>query len=259
MNLITKNYNGIAIDFNTEESIYINATQIAKHFNKEVKDWLKTNQTQEYLKEFEKEKIVYPNMTKYLPFVYDNTACLTSQKCFILTKNNDSNFDLKYLLAIFNSKLMDYYFKTIGATLGKSGYEMSKIFIEKLPIPKIPENEQIPFIEKADIMIELNKKFIKKKNKFLNRLKGLGINKPSKKLENFYTLDFNELIKELKKQKIKLPLKEQDEWEDYFNDYKNELNEILSEIEKTDKEIDKMVYKLYNLTDEEINIIENIN
>ena len=53
MNLITKNYNGIAIDFNVEKDIYINATQIAKHFNKEVKDWLKTNQTQEYLKEFE--------------------------------------------------------------------------------------------------------------------------------------------------------------------------------------------------------------
>ena len=53
MNLITKNYNGIAIDFNTEESIYINATQIAKHFNKQVNDWVRLEQTQEYLKEFE--------------------------------------------------------------------------------------------------------------------------------------------------------------------------------------------------------------
>jgi hypothetical protein len=50
MNLITKNYNGIAIDFNTEESIYINATQIAKHFNKDVKDWKESKHTIEYIK-----------------------------------------------------------------------------------------------------------------------------------------------------------------------------------------------------------------
>ena len=50
MNLITKNYNGIAIDFNTEESIYINATQIAKHFNKVIKDWKESKHTIEYIK-----------------------------------------------------------------------------------------------------------------------------------------------------------------------------------------------------------------
>ena len=208
-----------------------------------------------YLEEFEKEKIVWNPVSGEYVFAYIESEMYFNNSLFMITGDN-----LKYLLTLLNSKAYKWIM-TIFTNLSKIGNYAygSKEKIEKLPIPKIPENEQIPFIEKADKMIELNKKFINKKNKFLNRLKGIGVNKISKKLENFYTLDFNELIKELKKQKIKLPLKEQDEWEDYFNDYKNELNEILSEIEKTDKEIDKMVYKLYNLTDEEINIIENIN
>lgn len=32
--------------------------------------------------------------------------------------------------------------------------------------------------------------------------------------------------------------------------------DLQNEIEKTDKNIDKMVYNLYNLTDEEIKIVE---
>ena len=48
---------------------------------------------------------------------------------------------------------------------------------------------------------------------------------------------------------------EQDEWEDYFESYQKELLEIQSEIDKTDKEIDNMVYELYGVCEEEIEIL----
>ena len=69
-------------------------------------------------------------------------------------------------------------------------------------------------------------------------------------------LDPEKVVAELKKQKIKLSLVQQDEWEDYFNGYKNEINTIQAEIAKTDKEIDEMVYELYGLTEEEVGIVE---
>lgn len=47
------------------------------------------------------------------------------------------------------------------------------------------------------------------------------------------------------------------EWMNYFKEQKQKANEIKSEIEKTDKEIDQMVYQLYGLTEEEIQIVEN--
>ncbi|MFM7021345.1 MAG: hypothetical protein ACKOXB_00080 [Flavobacteriales bacterium] len=43
----------------------------------------------------------------------------------------------------------------------------------------------------------------------------------------------------------------------YFNEQKQKAQQLQSEINKTDKEIDRMVYALYELTEEEIAIIEN--
>ena len=137
-------------------------------------------------------------------------------------------------------------------------------------------------------MLSLNKQLQEKKTKFLNRVKdNLGATAPdkginplgnrinsnqinplgnlpansleiklTKKLEAFYNYDFKTFVAELKKQKIKLSLTQQDEWEEYFNNYKTEINQIQVEINKTDQEIDQMVYKLYELTEEEIKIVE---
>jgi hypothetical protein len=159
--------------------------------------------------------------------------------------------NLKYLTVILNSNVSYFWLKYMGKHTGNL-LQIDKSQLLSIPIIKIPENEQIPFIEKADKMIELNKKFLNKKNEFL---KSLNLTKITKKLETFYNLSYKELLKELKKQKINST----DDLENRFNNYKKELNEIKQEIEKTDKEIDKMVYKLYNLTGEEIKIIENMN
>lgn len=53
-----------------------------------------------------------------------------------------------------------------------------------------------------------------------------------------------------------MTLSEEAEWEEYFNSERKKAIDIKSEIEKTDKEIDQMVYKLYELTEEEIKIVE---
>ena len=75
-------------------------------------------------------------------------------------------------------------------------------------------------------------------------------------LETFDLFDFTKFITELKKQKIVLSLREQDEWEEYFNAYKQQCNELSTQISSTDNEIDRMVYALYDLTEEEIDIVE---
>ncbi len=47
-----------------------------------------------------------------------------------------------------------------------------------------------------------------------------------------------------------------DDWHDRFNRLSQQAKAIKSTIDVTDKQIDTMVYKLYNLTDDEINIVE---
>ena len=107
-------------------------------------------------------------------------------------------------------------------------------------------------------MLELNKELQNKIKKFKNRVSSnFELKSFSKKLENFYKLDFKEFLKELGKQKIKLSLLEQDEWEEYFENYKINILKLENQIEMTNKEIDTLIYNLYNLTPEEIEIIEN--
>ncbi|MBW4359356.1 hypothetical protein [Flavobacterium taihuense] len=78
-----------------------------------------------------------------------------------------------------------------------------------------------------------------------------------KKLQDWYLLSYAEFIKELVKKKIKFSLSEEAEWEDYFNQESKKALNLKNQIDKTDKEIDKMVYELYGLTEEEIEIVEN--
>ena len=75
-------------------------------------------------------------------------------------------------------------------------------------------------------------------------------------MQNWYTLTAAEFLKELSKQKIKLSLAEQQEWLQYFTEQQTKANAIQQTINQTDKAIDAMVYALYNLTEEEIKIVE---
>ncbi|MGB1206941.1 MAG: hypothetical protein ACPG5B_14950 [Chitinophagales bacterium] len=61
---------------------------------------------------------------------------------------------------------------------------------------------------------------------------------------------------ELKKLKIKLSLKEQDVWDDYYLEYKGEIDDLKMSIVATNKAIDAAVYDLYDLTEEEVKVVE---
>jgi len=167
-------------------------------------------------------------------------------------------FAPKYILTLLNSWLITFYHKYKYLDLEKELFQ--KILIancKEFPIPSIPLADQQPFIELADAMLALNKDLQEKRARFLRRLQD---NMPELKingaLETFDTLDFAGFVAELKKQKIKLSLVQQDEWEDYFNQYKAACNELSAKIAATDKEIDARVYALYGLTEDEIQIIE---
>lgn len=169
----------------------------------------------------------------------------------------NNNFSVFYILTLLNSKALKFYYADCINEEGKVYAQVKIIYIDELPIKKISLEEQKPFIEKADTMLELNKELQNKIKKFKNRLSSnLDLKEFSKKIESFYELSFKEFLKELGKQKIKLTLSQQDEWEEYFEDYKNSILEIKQKISVTDKEIDLMIYKLYELTEEEIKIIE---
>ena len=90
-----------------------------------------------YHAEFLRDKIVYPNMTKFLPFLYDQEGFFTNQKCFIITGGTH----LKYLTGYLNSAIAANWIRENCPELQGGTRELSKVYFEKIPIP-IPNQEQ---------------------------------------------------------------------------------------------------------------------
>ena len=106
-----------------------------------------------YLEDFLKSKIIYPNMTKYMPFVFDDKMYLTNQKCFIITGKY-----VAYLTAFFNSSLFKYCFRDSFPELQGGTRELSKIFFDKIPVYEVSDTQNLQFQDAVeDIQKEYNK------------------------------------------------------------------------------------------------------
>ncbi len=106
-----------------------------------------------YVDEFLKPKIVFPNMTKFLPFVYDTSGLVTNQKCFIITGKQ-----LAFLTAFLNSSLFKFCFADKFPELQGKTRELSKIFMDDIPVKEVSEDDEARFLK----MVEATQKSISK-------------------------------------------------------------------------------------------------
>jgi anti-anti-sigma regulatory factor len=108
----------------------------------------------DYYDEFEKEKIVWQEIVREPSFAYDTKNNYCEATSFLMTGKN-----LKYLIALLNSKPVTFFFKQFyaGGGLGEEGYRYKKAFLEQLPIPKIAESDQKPFIDLVDKILAITK------------------------------------------------------------------------------------------------------
>jgi hypothetical protein len=221
-------------------------------------EWYEIQDTIDYYKEFEEKKIIWAELTPSPRFTIDKSGLFCETSIFIMSK--PKNYNLKYICALLNSKLLFFQFKGISSTLGETGIRYKKVFVEQLPIyPATPEGQK-PFIEKADKMLKLNKDLTKEIIGFKGWLQRepYNIDKFSLKLGKYYKLSFEEFLTELNKKKVDTKQRKvQELLRNEFEESINVINPLLQQIKETDSEIDKMVYDLYGLTNEEIKIIED--
>ncbi len=194
---------------------------------------------------------------------YRIKACFTKDEYYntpsiinIIDKN-DKDSNLLILLSIINSRLITWYHLKVNPK-ANAVTSIPKILVNDIrEIPLMKLDNTSPLIKKADQMLSLNKELQGLSNKFQRMLeREFELESLSKKLQDWYNLSFAEFLKELEKQKIKLSLTQKSEWEDYFTKEQTKALSIQSEINATDKEIDQMVYQLYGLTEEEIEVVE---
>ncbi|GAB4346425.1 MAG: class I SAM-dependent DNA methyltransferase [Flammeovirgaceae bacterium] len=153
--------------------------------------WFETQDQIAYYPEFEKEKVVWGNIS------YDSEFCFVDKGIFINAPANliiSEKTSIKYLVAIMNSKIFDWQFKQVGIFLGHA-FEWKKQYVEQVKIPPITPSNQ-PIVQQIEALVD----------KILSAKKSNPQAKTS-------------------------------EWE---------------------REIDRLVYQLYDLTAEEIKIIEEV-
>ncbi len=146
---------------------------------------------------FDEAKIVFPQRSDTNTFGYNETTWYAMSDVFFITKKEKYNKNLKYILALLNSKLYYLWLYFRGKRKGEI-LELTGNPVSEIPIKMISESEQKPFIEIVD--------------------KILAITKSGDYLEN---------------------------------------SEKQTQVKEYGKQIDQMVYKLYDLTLEEIEIVEN--
>ena len=162
---------------------------ITKTRKKTGNKWYETQDQISYYSDFDNKKIGWTDIATKPTFSFVNPNVYFNNTVYMLSGKN-----LDYLLTILNSKICSYIFPMIASSLGEKGARYFKIFVEKIPVPKItPLNRDL-----------------------VNRL---------------------ETLCDLRIQTDKQELSDFD----------------------IEQEIDQLVYDLYELTEEEIGIIENSN
>ena len=107
-----------------------------------------------YINDFQKVKIIYPEITKRLGFFLDKgNGFYPNNKAFILTSEAES---LPYLTAVLNSMLFRCCFRDNFPELMGNTYEVRKIFMDKIPIKK-PTAQQAALFEALVPMVQAAK------------------------------------------------------------------------------------------------------
>jgi hypothetical protein len=98
------------------------------------------------LEDFSKQKIVWGNLNLKASYAIAPGGFFVNAPCPMILPSS------RYLLAILNSKLADYFIRNLGVTRNGGYFEYKPMFIEKLPVPIISSEAQSQFDEVVEIL-----------------------------------------------------------------------------------------------------------
>jgi len=112
--------------------------------------WFEIQDVVGYYMNFEKNKIMSPNLQNQNRFCFDNENRYINAPSVILPTND------KFLLSVLNSKVVWYFLKNI-CVLRNGGYiEVKPQYFEQIPVPQIEKEEARPFEILVDYLIYLS-------------------------------------------------------------------------------------------------------
>ncbi len=97
-----------------------------------------------YWNDFFEQKIVWGNLCLSAQFAFAEEGYFVNAPSPMIVPGN------KYILAVLNSRLGDWYIRQLGVTRNGGYFEYKPMFVEQLPVPVIPDCDQAEFIDLVD-------------------------------------------------------------------------------------------------------------
>ena len=220
-------------------------------------EWFELQQPQEaYSEHFEGVKILYKDIADSTPFFVDNNGSFLANTGYFIPSDDFG------LLAYLNSSLCWFTYLTMSAQIRGGFVRFFSQFLQELPIAPTSskQSETLAIFAKA-CQTHAEARYALQEG-LRRRIPDLCPSerdtKLNTKLKEWWLLpDFASFRAEVKKCfKAEIPLSERTDWEDWITRDKAEIHRLSGEIAKLEAEINKQVYALFNLTDDEITLLE---
>ena len=208
-----------------------------------------------YYEEFEKPKIFYPDITDSEKFHLDVSGAYSGNTGYFLPINNF------YVLGLLNSVVLWFFIKGISDSVRGGFYRMFSQNINRLPIPLATPEQKTVIGNLAQKCQELSEQRYATENNFRRRLPDLcppeREAKLNNKLKNWWRLDFAGFQRQIKSQfKSSIPLVERNDWQDYLEGEQAKIITLNQQITQHEAELNQEVYDLFDLTPQEIILVE---
>ena len=221
-------------------------------------NWFELQQPQQaYEKYFLNPKIIFPEISQGAKFSIDYEGRYYQNTVYSIPTADT------YLLGLLNSKAVWFFYQQTCAALrgGTWRLRLLKQYIEKTPIPKAADvkKERIGILankaqETAEQRYALQEQVRNRIHDIASEGKAFDLNN---KLKSWWKLDFKEFQKEIKKVfKAELSLNQRDEWETYITDKQKQVEALTNTLTAIENDLDSEVYSLFDLTPDEIKLIE---
>jgi hypothetical protein len=221
-------------------------------------EWFELQQAQlAYQDQFLNGGIAFPDFSQGPKFSLFSGGNLLDCTVFFVAGNHPD------LLGLLNSKLTWFLLFAISNPLrgGTWRLRLKSQYVEQLPIPATTGS----FKTKLSMLGETASKASGERWRIASSVQHriLDLAPPerqkfSRKLEEWWTLDFTDFRDEVKRVfRADIPVKERGEWEAYLDKHAAEVRRLDAQIEKAEREIDAVVYRLFELTPDEIALLES--
>ncbi len=209
-----------------------------------------------YGEKFAGRKLLCPDFSQGPKFSIENKGLIPDCTVFFLPEFDD------YLLAILNSKVSWFFLFAVSNPLrgGKWRLRMKSQYVSQVPIPDVPSGARARLAASGQTCTDAARQRFDIQSAVRRRILDLAPPERAKltgKLHNWHELDFAAFLVEVKRAFHRdVRLMERGEWETYLSDNTARVRELSDRIATAEREIDAIVYALFDLTPDEIALLE---